>query len=64
MKISKANLVKAVKSKCRDDCCCGDIVEAKECDIKTCPLLEVKNLFFNGKNHTESTKSNRGCREN
>jgi hypothetical protein len=62
MKISKAALVKAVKEKCRD-CCMGELTEVKACDCTHCPLVPVKNLFFNGENHVEVEKSNRGVRE-
>ena len=62
MKISKADLVKALKLKCRD-CCCDDLTEIKACEIKHCPLVPIKNLYFNGANHVSVAKTDRGIRE-
>lgn len=62
MKISKSDLIKAVKEKCKD-CCLGEMSEIKACEIKTCPLVPVKNLFYSGENFVQSVKSNRGCKE-
>jgi hypothetical protein len=62
MKISKSDLVKGIKAKCKE-CCGGEITEVKECNCKHCPLVPIKNLFFNGENHVETPKSNRGVRE-
>lgn len=62
MKISKSDLIKACKLKCRE-CTCDQILEIKECSIESCPLLPIKNLFFNGKNHIDVAKSNRGMKE-
>lgn len=62
MKISKADLVKSIKAKCRD-CCLDDLTEIKACTVKNCPLVPIKNLYFNGENHVEVAKSARGVRE-
>lgn len=62
MKISKSELIKAIKLKCKEDCCCGDIGNVKECAVKSCPLLNIKNIFFNGENHIDTPKSKTGVR--
>jgi hypothetical protein len=28
----------AIKKKCKEHCCCGDLTSWKECSVKTCPL--------------------------
>jgi hypothetical protein len=62
MKIAKSDLVKAVKLKCRD-CCMDDLTEIKACTVRHCPLVPIKNLYFNGVNHVDIAKSGRGVRE-
>lgn len=41
MAIKKTDIMKLVKLKC-SDCCCGDKVEVKECNITRCPLHSIR----------------------
>lgn len=34
--------IQAIKKKCKEDCCAGDLVSWKECSVKTCPLWVYK----------------------
>lgn len=54
----KTNPVKAIREKCLD-CCCGSIIEIKECTVETCPIHPFrmgKNPFRQKREMSEEQK--------
>lgn len=54
----KTNPVKAIREKCLD-CCCGSIVEIKECTVESCPIYPFrlgKNPFRQKRELSEEQK--------
>ena len=54
----KTNPVKAIREKCLD-CCCGSIIEIKECAVETCPIHPFrmgKNPFRQKREMSEEQK--------
>ena len=60
----KHNPVKAIREKCLE-CCCGSIVEVKECTVERCPIYPFrlgKNPFRQKREMTEEQKKAVGDR--
>jgi len=41
VRVSKADLWKAIRAKCRD-CCCDSRLEIRLCEIRKCPLWKYR----------------------
>lgn len=60
----KTNPVKAIREKCLD-CCCGSVVEVKECQCVQCPIYPYrlgKNPFRQKREMTEEQRKAVGDR--
>lgn len=40
--MAKLTPIKAIRAKCLD-CCCGQYVEVRNCNVKSCPLHEYRH---------------------
>jgi hypothetical protein len=54
-KIKNLSPLKAIKEYCKEQCCAGDIVNWKECEVELCPL---KNYRFGKKSNAEFKDNN------
>ena len=42
----KISAKESIINKCVEDCCCGNRVEAKSCEITKCPLHAISRLYL------------------